>query len=600
VYLKDTKCWFLAVFLCGLWFSLVESQTFPAALLVILTLCLYAMNLEQIFAKRIAAGLHRHSITTASDWACNYRIMGGKSFPGKWSFKYHPWLKDMHDCSNQLAVGQKAAQMGYTECMLNLVFYHMDVNSSDCLYILPAKTPDATDFSASRFDSALELSTHLTSMFSDVRNVGHKRAGSANLYIRGSQSKSGLRSIPVSFMVLDEVSIMNQANVSLAIERVSGQLEKQIWMISTPTIEDENINKEFNKSTQDHFVFKCPRCNKYEELTFPDSIKIIGEDVTDPNVQKSHYICKNTGLELPHIVSTDSRKNADAKASLFKDSKWVPLYPDRDVRGFLIPQLYSVTVTPGDVALAYFKSLADPADEQEFYNSKLGVPHAVAGARVDDKEIADCKGSHSNKDKVPHGFLTMGIDVGNRCHYEIDYWYLPKNFTPNKPELAQCRLVRFGTFEMFSELDQLMRKFNISYAVIDSQPERRAALAFANHWHGSVSLCFYAKGIKGKTISVPRDQSEYMVTVDRTSWFDVSLGRFHDGTISIPYDIDFEYREHIKAPTRIYSKDKSGNAVGSYDSGTKPDHYAHARNYSEIAMNIACGIGNPINMSKVL
>jgi phage terminase large subunit GpA-like protein len=526
--------------------------------------------------------------------------MGGKSFPGPWTFKYHPWLKDMHDSDAQLNVGQKAAQMGYTETMLNLVFYHIDVNGTDCLYILPSKTPDATDFSSARFDPALELSDHLRKLFSDVQNVGHKSSGSANLYIRGSQSKAGLRSIPVGFMVIDEMSIMNQNNVALALERVSGQLEKQIWMISTPTIEDENINKEFLQSTQEHFYFKCPRCGQWEELIWPDSMKLIGEDITDPRVHESHLICTKTKLELPHIMGKDVRENAEAKASWLQDTKWIPTYSNRDKRGFLIPQLYSVTVTPGEIALSYFKGLTNPADEQEFFNSKLGVTHAVEGARVSDEQLAAAKSSHSNRDTPPRGLLTMGIDVGNKCHYEIDQWFFPKNFTVQYPEAAKCKVIRHGTVEDFAELDDLMKRYQISHCVIDSQPERRAALAFANRWHGFVNLCFYAKGITGKTISIPKDQAEYMITVDRTSWLDLSLGRFHNETILIPRDVDFEYREHIKAPTRIYNKDKDGNPVGSYESGTKPDHYAHARNYAEIAMMFTVSRGKSQNIGKVL
>jgi len=559
------------------------------------------MDLKKLFAERIANGLQRASITSPSLWAEMYRVMGGKSFPGKWGFKYHPWLRDMHDSTAQLNCGQKAAQMGYTECMLNLVFFHMDINSTDCLYVLPSKTPDATDFSASRFDAALDLSLHLERMFSDVKNVGHKRAGAANLYIRGANSKAGLRSIPVGFMVIDEMSIMNQDNVALALERVSGQLEKQVWMISTPTIDDENINKEFNKSTQEHFFFKCPRCSQYEELTFPDSIKIIGEDPTDPRLGESHLICKNTGLELPHIVSDDPRKNADAKAEWLSGAIWTPSHPDRDMRGFLIPQLYSVTVKPGDIALSYLKGLTDPADEQEFFNSKLGVTHAVEGSRVTDKEIADAKGSHSRKDKIPRNAITtMGVDVGNKCNYEICQWFFPKDFRPERPSTARCKVLRFGTIEEMGMLNKFMAQYNIAHCIIDSQPERRAAIAFASRWHGRVNLCFYAKGISGKSINVPKDHADYLITVDRTSWLDVSLGRFRDGTIKIPIDVDFEYREQIKAPQRVYSKDKNGNPVGTYESGSKPDHYAHSRNYAEIAMAFVCNRGRSQSMTGVL
>src|SRR4051812_443704 len=141
--------------------------------------------LLDVFAERIQSGLLRKSVTKPSDWAGKYRIMAA-DFPGPWSPKHYPWQVGMLDSKAEHNCGQKCAQVGYTETMLNVCFYAMDTENTDCLYVLPNKTPDAKDFSASRFDSALELSPYLRKMFSDVKNVGHKRAGSANLYVRGS------------------------------------------------------------------------------------------------------------------------------------------------------------------------------------------------------------------------------------------------------------------------------------------------------------------------------------------------------------------------------------------------------------------------------
>lgn len=561
-------------------------------------------DLKKIFAERIATGLTRKTITTPSRWSEKYRIMGGESFPGPWSFKYFPWTKEMHDSKAVKNIGQKAAQLGFTETVLNIVFFKMDVEGADCLYILPSKTPDATDFSASRFGAALELSPHIRGMYSDVNNIGHKRSSSCNLYIRGSQSKSGLRSIPVSFLVIDEMSIMNSDNISLAMERVSGQLEKQIWCISTPTIDNENINKEYNLSTKEHFHYKCPACSRWTELIFPDCVEIIGEDAADPRVKESFYKCKECKVKIPYNLSESVRQNADVKAAWFEKSMWIPSHADRDVRGFWIPQLYSMTVSPGEFVTSYFKGMTSAADETEFFNSKLGMTHAVSGARVDDHQIDKVKRSHKNGDEIPeNGCITMGIDVGNTCHYEICQWYFPKEWTADHPERAICKVIKQGKTLKdidFSQLDELMNKYNVQQCVIDSQPERRAAITFANRFYGRVKLCFYAKGISGKTINVQKDEIDHLITVDRTSWMDLSLGRFHNGTIRIPLDTDLEYKEHIKAPVRVYRKDKDGNQTGSYESGTKPDHYAHARNYAEIALPFVVSRGKSHNMSKVL
>ncbi len=171
----------------------------------------------------------------------------------RWVPDEFPWTLGMHDSQAARNVGMKGAQLGFTETVLDITLYNIDINALDCLYVLPTKTPDASEFSAARFDPALELSPHLAKLFSNVKNVGHKRAGAANLYIRGSNSRSSLKSIPVGFIVFDEVNEMNQENIPLAEERTSGQANPVIWKISTPTVPGKGISLVFDGSPQEHF-----------------------------------------------------------------------------------------------------------------------------------------------------------------------------------------------------------------------------------------------------------------------------------------------------------------------------------------------------------
>lgn len=542
-------------------------------------------ELATLFQEAIAAGLQRKSINTCSKWAENYRIMGGQDFPGPWRFRYHPWLKGMHDSDVELNVGQKAAQMGYTETILNVVLYNMDVKHIDCLYVLPAKTPDAANFSAGRFNPALELSPHLTKVFSDVKNVGHKRAGTTNLYIRGSRSRSGLKSVPTGLIVLDELDEMTEKNVPLAMERAAGQLTKRVWMVSTATIDNRGINKYFRKSSQNHFYFKCPSCSRFTELIYPESFVVTGEDLEDPNLKNSHYICKECKAKLPHETKVDwlNHKN-----------QWVPSFYNRDSEGWYINQMYSPTITPFQFATSYINAKFDPAAEQEFWNSKLGLPFTADGARVTDDDIEKAKRGYKLHDPPVKGFYTMGVDVGTWLHCEIDHWTLPASFDGSVDinVRSRCRMTRHIKVKDFEDLDVLMFEYGINFCVIDGNPERRKATEFANRYPGRVKLCFYGRGVQGKMIHI--GQVEPTVTVDRTSWLDLSLGRFRkhqEEAIVIPADTDFEYRSHLKALVRVYEKDMDGNPVARYVKGDDIDHFAHSRNYAEIALPLGLGYG---------
>ena len=538
-------------------------------------------NLSKLFRNTVSSGLKRQSITNPAKWAEQYRIMP-KPFPGKWSFEPSPWTQEMHNSTAMLNVGQKCAQVGFTETVLNITFFKIDIENLDCLYILPSKTPDASEFSAARFDIALELSPHLSNLFSNVKNVGHKRAGAANLYLRGSNSRSGLKSIPVGFIAMDEVDEMNQANIALAEERTSGQIESQIWKISTPTIPNTKINRAYLSTTQEHYTFKCPHCGYRGELIWPNSIVIVGEHKDDPRIKESHLICIKCKKKLEHATKREWLG--------IDNSEWIPFGdPTLDARGFYINQLYSIAREPWQIVKKYFEGMVDKPSEQEFFNSKLGLPHIVDGAKITNIEIDAAISSRRKENKAPQDVLiTMGVDQGKWLHYEIAAWRFPK-LGNDLNMIATCEVLAEGKCVDFEELDALMRQWQVIKCVIDAQPEKRLAYEFACRFYGHVELCYYGRGQQKKAISKNLNEDEHIITVDRTSWLDVALNRFRIKTITIPQNTTQEYKDHLQNLVRHYQKDQYDNPISTYVS-TGPDHFGHARCYAEIALPLAASL----------
>lgn len=547
-------------------------------------------TLQDFFLTQLASGIKRKSVTSCSRWAENYRVMG-QPFPGPFSFLHHPWLRAMHDSEAEFNVGQKAAQMGYTETALNLALYAIDILGLNVLYVLPTKNPDASNFSADRFGLALELSPYLKDLFSDVSNVGHKRTGQANLYVRGSRSRSQLKSIPAAVIILDEKDEMTAKNVPLAYERAAGQTTKRIWELSTPTVPRFGINIDFEQSTQNHFFFKCPHCSRYTELVFPDSIVCTGESLNDPNLRDSHLICKECKGLLDHQTKHEWLNNK---------SQWVETYEDRQKIGWYINQLYSPTVTPYEIATKMILAEDNPGHEQELYNSKMGLPRSVKGSSVTPQQIYESLGSYKQYEAhASNRIVTAGIDVGKKFHYVIDEWILPPYGTPvvDINVEARCRTLKMGETEDLKVLEADLAAFRFDYAVIDSQPERRLAIDFANRYYGKVRACSYEMGIEGKALHI--DSVEPRVKVDRTSWLDMSLGRFKSGTITLPYDTPDEFKQHLMAPVRAYTPDAQGNMTGRWlTPDGKADHWAHARNYSEIALPLAASLSSVIEIES--
>ena len=279
----------------------------------------------------------------------------GEPFPGAYTWKYHPWVKELHDSWAPFTWVMKGAQLGVTEAAINRRTLHDRRAEASVLYVLPTAM-GASDFSKSRFGGALDNSPYLKSIFTDTNAVNIKRARANTLYIRGSRSRGNLKSVPVSELVLDELDEMDQQQLWLALERLSGQIHKHVWGISTPTVPEYGIHKLYNGSTQEHFFFKCPRCGQRTELIWPDCIEIIGEHATDARCNESFIKCKECKGKLVQ----------EQKPEFLSSGKWVSTAPNSnpDVRGFNINQLYSFTVTPGELVVAYFRGFGEAGDRQ--------------------------------------------------------------------------------------------------------------------------------------------------------------------------------------------------------------------------------------------
>jgi len=542
-------------------------------------------------------GLDRKALVKASDWAVKYRVMGGER-PGPWNFRHFPWAKQIHDTPAERVCVMKGAQLGITEVAINLALKWIDIDCANVLYLLPTEG-GANKFSAARIEPALESSEHLKKIFANTKNIGHKRAGMANLFIRGTRSKEGLKSDPISLLVEDELDEMEQDNLPLAEERMSGHSHRKLFQISTPTVADYGIAAAYKNSTQNQYIFKCPFCSRQTLLTYPECLCITAEDTEDPKILESFIMCRECKHKLDHQTKHEWLG--------LENAGWVPTFKDRLTDGYGLNQLYSTKEPPYSIAKSALKARLDPISEQEFYNSKLGLTHKISGAQVDDEAIAKCvkqyRQTRPNEVKAadPNYFCTMGIDIGIQKHFEIDQWFIDRNAPEADLNLkATCRMIRCGTVRSFDELHYLIVQYFPKFVVVDAQPERTMSAELVKKFYGIARCCFYAGGCTGRQIVV-RPAEDGSISVDRTSWMDLAIMRFMNGKMQIPFDTPLDYKAHIKAPIKHYGRDRDGNPVARYITGeSTPDHYAHARTYSEIAFRMATSRGHSQNLAGVI
>jgi hypothetical protein len=527
-------------------------------------------------AKIIANGLVDNTMDKCSRWA-EQRVVMPAPFRGAFNFENFPWQREILDCRSPMVSIRKGAQIGFSVAGMVKALHTLDVKKEDVLYILPT-AQQASVFAQSRLDSIINMSPKLSDLFQAANSVGLKKTKHfSNLFIRGSVSESGLVSVPVSTVVIDEYDRCNVKALSLAMERMSSFEEKTLFALSTPTLPEFGVDGLYRQGTQEEFMFKCPSCSKTIALRWPESFEVRGDCATDERVHDSYIKCYECQAKLPHQL----------KRQWLKDAQWQATAPAHGHRSFGISQLYAMALTPGELAIGYHRGVGDEIAAVEFFNQKLGIPYIMKGGQVTDVEIEAAIGSHlKGSHDVDGKMIAMGIDVGSfldvaicEYTYDEDPWLEPHLRSTSKI-LYEGRLAGGD----FKGLEQFMTEYQVRHACIDFQPETNLAKAFARKFHGFVSLVQYRQGTEADEIKEKEDNDRIpILTVNRTAFLDYSIGRLHKpGKLILPSDVSGVWREHIKAPCRTYVLDTMGKPVATYLSN-KPDHSCHALALCEVA-----------------
>ncbi len=485
------------------------------------------------------------------EWPEKYRILNGLPY----SREGYEWVVMFHNSRSPVINFQKAAQMAITESAINKAFYAIDVEKKSVLYMLPTDG-DAGDFCASRFDAALEESEYIRKMFSDVSNRRLKRAGSATLYIRGSRSKSRLKSIPVALLILDEYDEMNMEHVSLARDRLAGQREKQEIRISTPTIEGYGINKEMQNSTVFEYLITCIFCNHKQFLTWENNV-----EKNFDKIEKSYLKCEKCGK-----IFTDK-----IKRRMIMEGKWEKIqFKSAHEIGLKINQLYSSTVTVVDLVRKY-KEAIEKQDEfllEDFYHSCLGEPYIGERNRLTINQVTNCIGNYRRLERSDN-VTALGVDIGR-----VKHWVCTS--MGEAPSV-----IAYGKLHSSVEILELMNKYNTGIVVIDSEPpdENISAMAQDNN------KVWLADFVEDFTIITKWLETDIKyVKINRNIWLERIFNYIYNKKILFPYDIDEDFKKHFTRIAKVVRLNKQqGNWRTTWIS-KGDDHYSFALLYSLVGL----------------
>ena len=160
-------------------------------------------------------------------------ILDGKPF----TFDKHEYLIEPYQDDHPHVVEIKAAQMGLsTKGMLRAIYGARYRGFVGILYLFPSRA-DVLDFSRGRVNPLIDDNPDTIGMWiRDTDSAGMKKIHKAFLYFRGMRSAVGLKSIPVDFIIMDELDEAPQKAVDMAMARMGHSEFKEVLKLSNPTL----------------------------------------------------------------------------------------------------------------------------------------------------------------------------------------------------------------------------------------------------------------------------------------------------------------------------------------------------------------------------
>jgi phage terminase large subunit GpA-like protein len=385
---------------------------------------------EEIYLRAALAGLTPDPVLTVSEWADNYRILSTRasSEPHQWRTSRTPYLRDVMDALSptsrwQRIVFLKASQIGATEAAMNWLGYIMHRSPGPALAVQPT-TEMAKRLSKQRLDPMILASPELRQRVSDRRakDSGNtmlaKEFPGGILVLTGANSASGLRSMPVRFLFLDEIDAYpfdldgEGDPVNLAIARTRTFPQRKIFMASTPSRTGssriERLDEEGDKRV---YEVPCPHCGEMQPLEF--------SQLRWPKDQprQATYYCRGCAKAVPEAAKTRMLAGGRWRATAEGDGVTI---------GFRLSSLYSPLgwFSWGEAAESYERAGKNPQDLQVFHNTVLGESFADSGETPDDHRLYERREAYPIG-LVPKGAgaLTAGADVQrDRIEVEILAW----------------------------------------------------------------------------------------------------------------------------------------------------------------------------------
>jgi len=383
--------------------------------------------------KSFLRGLTPQREISLADWGDAHRWLTSEASaePGPYRIARMPYLRGIAEAlsthsSYQEVVVMKGAQLGLTELGNNWLGYLITEAPAPILMAMPTEDTVKRNVKI-RINPMIESTEVLAELMppSRVRDSGNnlleKKFPGGMLMMVGANSPAGLRSVPVRFIMLDEVDgYPNDAGgegspIELARARTRTYAKKKkIYIISTPTTKGSSaIEREFETTDQRYFFVPCPECGTVQTLEFEQLRWEPGQHET---VQ---YECAHCRVLIPE------RK----KTVMLNQGQWQATVEDNVTPGkigFHINSLYSPygMYSWAEIARKWDEIQGKHEEMKTFFNTVLGKTWETQGEVPEWERLYERRENYQlNRPAQEVYFITAGVDVqADRLEVQIVGW----------------------------------------------------------------------------------------------------------------------------------------------------------------------------------
>ena len=382
------------------------------------------VNGESLVIESILLGLKPDPVEPMSEWADEFRVLNQTyaAESGRWRTSRTPYLKEIMDAfspSNrcEFVTIMKGAQLGFTEALTNMIGYIVHRAPAPVMMVQPTQNL-AKRYSKQRLATMIADMPVLKGLVADpkARDSGNTTTAKAFdggvMFIAGANSAADLRSVPVRYLLLDEVDaypydVDNEGDpIELAVNRTKTFARRKVLIGSTPTVKDvSRVEREYLKADQRKYHVPCPHCNVMDELTWPN--------IKWDKDKNNHHLPESAYYACPHCAGVITES---FKTDMLAKGKWVATKPENNVRdkrrSYHISSLYSPWESWSSMVQKFIDAQADPHLLKTFINTALGECWDEEANRVDMHDLQKTAENYSLR-VIPNGGLivTAGVDV---------------------------------------------------------------------------------------------------------------------------------------------------------------------------------------------